>query len=329
MTQSLSSGWSLWLAVLLVAGGSALVAISAHWIVESGAAVARILKVPEAFVGLTILAAGTSAPEFAVTIMAAFQGYGSIAVSNVVGSNIFNLGLILGGVAILAPMATNRVIVWRDGSVLFGATALLVLVSGFDLHLGLLDGIILLAVLAAYLGNLLVRAHRSSWMASGTRRRRLSRRKILALLSRHGSVLVGAILLMLLAAHLLIGGATSLAERFGLSEWVIGVTVVAAGTSIPEFATSLAAAVKRPPGLGLGNIIGSDIFNILGVLGLTGVLHSVDVAPAATGSLLALSLMVLLAILFMRTHWTLSRAEGFLLVALGLARWILDFSLPG
>lgn len=139
-------------------------------------------------------------------------------------------------------------------------------------------------------------------------------------------MLVFGLALVGVASHFLIGSATALARTFGVSEWVIGVTVVAAGTSVPELATTLAGVARGHTALSAGNVIGSDIFNVLGVLGVAGVVHPMALEPAARASLLALTAMVVIVFLVMRTGWRVSRAEGFALMALGALRWVLDFA---
>ena len=124
---------------------------------------------------------------------------------------------------------------------------------------------------------------------------------------------------------MLVASASAIAREVGISEWVIGVTIVAAGTSAPEMATSLAGVLKGRYGISAGNLIGSDIFNLLGVLGLAGMLRTMEVDVMARVSLVSLSAMVFLVLVFMRTGWRVSRLEGLILVAIGLARWVLDF----
>jgi len=140
-----------------------------------------------------------------------------------------------------------------------------------------------------------------------------------------GQFLFG-IVLVVVSAELLVEAASSIAHSLGVSEWVIGITIVAAGTSLPEFTTSLVAVVRGQHDLSLGNIIGSDIFNVLGVLGLTALLRPVPIGPEASGSILALAGMVCITLIFMRTGWRISRIEGSALIACGILRWMLDFS---
>ena len=316
----------LWASILLVVAASGLVAVSAHWTVESAMRVARDLGISGSLVGLTVVAAGTSAPEFSVTLMAAFEGRGSISIGNVVGSNIFNLGFILGSVALIKPLQTDPLIVWRDGSVLAVATIALFAFVGMDLSLDRGEGLVLFAALILYLWYLVPSRRRflegSPPLVGEQTSRGDSLRPVAIDLVR----LAGSLLMIVVAAQMLIYGGMSLATSLGLSDWVIGVTIIAAGTSLPEFATSLAAVVKGRYGISLGNIIGSDIFNVLGVLGLTGMIRTVEVEPAATASLAGLCVMVLITLLFMRTGWRLSRREGLLLIALASVRWILDLA---
>jgi cation:H+ antiporter len=139
-------------------------------------------------------------------------------------------------------------------------------------------------------------------------------------------MLLAGFLLVTGGSRVLVESATAVARAFGISEWVIGVTIVAAGTSAPEFATTLVGVMKRRFDISAGNLIGSDLFNLLGVLGLAGCLRPVVVDPMARYSILALALMVIMVMVFMRTGWRISRLEGVLLVAIALARWVFDFS---
>ncbi len=132
-----------------------------------------------------------------------------------------------------------------------------------------------------------------------------------------------------MASHFLIGSATALARNFGLSEWAIAVTVVAAGTSVPELATTIAGVARGHMAISAGNVIGSDIFNVLGVLGVAGILHPMSLDPAARASLLALTAMVVVVMVMMRSGWRVSRLEGVTLVMLAALRWVLDLATHG
>lgn len=312
----------LWANFLLIAVSALLLALAAKIVVDSAVHLAKRLGVSELVVGLTVVAAGTSAPEFGVTLVAAFQGQNEISVGNVVGSNIFNLGFILGGAALLGAIPTGREMVWRDASVLVGSSLLLLALVGSDLSLDHRDGWVFLALLVAYLWTIWL--HRRD-KAHPPPPRELTAEDVSIPLRVVGRLLLG-LATVAMASHLLISSATMVARGLGVSEWVIAVTIVAAGTSLPELATTLAGVIRNHHAVGFGNIIGSDIFNLLGVLGLAGVLERMELQPAATGSLLALAAMTVLTMVLMRSGWRLSRWEGLVLVVFGALRWILDIT---
>ncbi|MEM8857557.1 MAG: sodium:calcium antiporter [Chloroflexota bacterium] len=286
------------------------------WIVNSAARIARKMGMSELVIGLTIVAIGTSAPEFAVTIMAALEGKSDISVGNVVGSNIFNLGFILGGVALVSALPTTRKLVMRDGGMLIGATVLLLILLA-DLQLAAWEGAILVLALVSYVGYLL-------YIKDGGD----SAEEIPTDEFRWWDVvlLVGGTALIITSGHYLVDAASAIARNFGLTEWVIGVTIVAAGTSAPELATSLIGVLRGRHGISIGNLIGSDLFNLLGVLGLAALINPMVVAQSAYGSLWLLTGLVIGVVFLMRTGWKLSRWEGGLLVGINLVRWIVDFT---
>lgn len=319
-------GLPLWVNALIVLAAVLLIARSAHWIVESSTRIAKRIGVSELVMGLTVVAAGTSAPEFAVTLLAAFEGRGDISIGNIVGSNIFNLGFILGGAAMVRAIPTTRTLVWRDGSVLLLTTLLLLGLIGIDLRLDRLEGALLFALLFTYLGYLFATRKAMPRAEEELEKRRASLWAPAGIL-RDLSLLLMGLALIVGSAHLLIHAASAAATGLGLSEWVIGVTIVAAGTSVPEFATSMVGVLKRRYGLSAGTVIGSDIYNLLGVLGLAGMLHPMQVDAMARTSLVALSAMVLIVFLFMWSGWRLSRKEGLVLFLIALTRWIMDFAI--
>lgn len=313
----------IWANSLIVLATFFAIAIGAKYLVDSAAGLAQRAGISELVVGLTVVAFGTSAPEFGVTLVAAFEGQSSISVGNIVGSNIFNLGFILGSAALIRAVPTGALLVWRDSLVLVGSTVVLYLLVGLDLRLSAVDGVILVTLLGAYL----------AWVWKD---RKVDAASVLPEGGdipspgpspwREGLFLVLGLVLVGVASHFLIGSATALARSFGVSEWAIAVTVVAAGTSVPELATTLAGVARGHMGISAGNVIGSDIFNVLGVLGLAGILHPMALEPAARASLLALSGMVIVVFFMMRTGWRVSRAEGAALVCLAALRWFLDFA---
>ena len=318
--------WANWLvaaiSIVLIGGG-------AQQVVDTAARIARRLRISELIVGLTLVAAATSLPELGVTLVAAFQEHPDISVGNVVGSNIFNLGFILGTIAIIRPIPTTRMLIRRDGSALILATLLLLALVASDFTLGRIDGAILLVGMAVYLGVVLA-IGRLQWLEPGlavaVRGDRMNSGDALKAMRALAGLSFG-IALLAIGSHLLVNSAIPIARSFGVSHWVIGVTVVAAGTSVPEFATSLVGVLRGRYDISVGNVIGSDLFNLLGVLGVAGDVYPQVVGHGARASLLALTAMVILVVVFARTGWRLSRWEGLALVLFGLARWALDFGM--
>lgn len=318
----------IWLNGCIILTSVVVIGLGAHGVVEWSAKIAKRLGISEIIIGLTVVSFGTSAPEFAVTLVAAFKHQGDISVGNIVGSNIFNLGFILGGCAVVRAIPIDRTMWWRDGAVISGSTLLLLLLIGTDLWLGRFDGGFLFLMLLVYLGYL----YRSRHVVPGSEEelaRLMSDKKGQGPVWGHGMLLVLGLACIVGASHVLVDSATAVAESVGISKWIIGVTIVAAGTSTPEFATSLMGVLRGRYGISAGNVIGSDIFNLLGVLGLAGLMRPVGVDPMARISLVALSAMVFLVLFFMRTGWRLSRLEGFALIAVAGLRWTFDFMTHG
>lgn len=316
-------GIPLWANGLIALATIALLGLGAHCVVESAVRIAKRLAVSELIIGLTVVALGTSAPELAVTLIAAFEGHGDISVGNIVGSNIFNLGFILGGCALVRAIPVERTMLRRDGAVLGGTSLLLIGLIGWDLRLDRYDGVVLFVLLGVYLGYLFkLRRAGADDSPEGHEQEGQSDVSLL----RDSALLIVGLVCIVGGSHILVESATVIARGFGVSEWVIGVTIVAAGTSAPEMATSLSGVIKGRYSLSAGNLVGSDIFNMLGVLGLAGMLRPVEIDVMARISLAALCGMVLVVLFFMRTGWHVSRFEGLALVAIAVLRWGFDFS---
>ena len=313
----------MWVHSLIIIAAIAAIGKGAHWVIDSATHIADRLGISHLIIGLTVVAFGTSAPEFAVTLIAAFKGSGNISVGNVVGSNIFNLGFILGGCALFRAIPIRRTLLFRDGTILAGTTLLIFVLIGLDLHLDRIDGALLFVLLGCYLGFLFKCRKASPESLEETSDGETDDTNRATPID--GLLLFLGLLFIIGGSHFLVDSATVLARGFGVTEWVIGVTIVAAGTSIPEFATSLTGAIKGRYDLSVGSIIGSDIFNLLGVLGVAGMVRTLEVDAMARVSLGALSAMVFLVLIFMRSGWRISRLEGALLVAAALLRWGLDF----
>ena len=308
---------SILIHVVSIAVSTGLLWKGSHWLVDSAVRIARKLHMSDLAIGLTIVAMGTSAPEFAVTMNAAIKGLPDISVSNVVGSNIFNLGFILGGCAVVRSIITTPVLVWRDGLFLLSMSCVLTWFLN-DLTLTPQEALTLFAALVLYISCLFCKKAPAQEKDHGENAT-----------WRDIPLIVLGIIAVAAGGHILVWSAVSLARVFGISEWVIGVTIVAAGTSAPEFATSLVAALKGRYSISAGNLIGSDLYNLMGVLGLAGMVRPLTIDAAGLQSLHILVAMVLLVVVFMRTGFRISRTEGFLLVGLNLIRWALDFSVQG
>ncbi|MFO7728591.1 MAG: calcium/sodium antiporter [Desulfonatronovibrio sp.] len=288
----------------------------AVWIVDSAAAIARKFRLSELTIGLTIVALGTSLPEFVVTATAAFRGMGDIALSNVIGSNIFNLGIILGLIALIRPITSNRTLIYRDGFFLLGLTVFILLMM-LNLNLDRVTGLILIFVFISYNFLIFFRGARVSIDLSAPEEKKARPVDFLKLSAGFAMIALGG--------HFMVGSAENIAQIMGISQWVIGLTIVAAGTSLPELITCLVAVLKGKNEMLLGNLIGSDIFNFAGVLGLTCLLNPIAVSATAIPSMLTLLGMVVLVLIFMRTGFRVGRMEGLTLIAISLTRWVLDF----
>ena len=292
----------------------------AEWLVDSAAEIAHTLHVSDLVIGLTVVAFGTSAPEFAVTISAAFSGQSEISIGNVIGSNIFNLGFILGGTALIRPISTSPKLFNRDGLYLLISTSII-----FFMFFGLdgwtpsdayskTEGGFLFLMLIGYILYLFLKKepveethpHSATWLS-------------------YIYFIVGLISIVA-GGHLMVTHASNVARYLGVSDWIIAVTIVAAGTSAPELATSITAALKGRHGIALGNLIGSDLFNLLGVLGLAGIINPTMIEQEIYFSVFNLIMMVGLVLLMIRTNWRISRIEGGILVAINLIRWYFDFA---
>ncbi|MDQ2053529.1 calcium/sodium antiporter [Halobellus sp. H-GB7] len=301
---------------VLVAVAVVGLAVSAGQFVAGAGGVARRLGLSGLLVGLTVVAFGTSAPEFAVTLDAALTEKSNISVGNVVGSNIFNLGFILGGVALIRALPVSTALVRRDGLSLIGATGI-ALVFLSDLRLSQLEGVLLVILLGGYLA-VLVRTG-SEQLKQSTASDASGSWWLDPLRAVAG--LAGIVV----SAHVLVSSAAALARFAGVSEWVIGVTIVAAGTSAPEFATSVAAARRGQAGLSAGNLVGSSIFNLLGVLGLAAIVRPLSVVGTAVDTTLWLFGLTVVATAFFWSNEVLSRLEGGALVVISAANWVIDF----
>ena len=281
----------------------------AVWVVESASRIAKKFGLSQLVIGLTVVAIGTSAPEFAVSISAALAGKLSISVGNVVGSNIFNLGIILGLVAIMSSVKTNKTLVSRDGTLLIIAGILLVIFF-YDLELSIFEGILLVLTLSIYMFVLL---RSKSPIEEEIPEGEFTWKDI--------PMIIIGITLIIAGAHFLVESSSEIARSFGISEWMIGITIVAAGTSIPEFATSVVAITKGKHGISIGNLIGSDLFNLLGVLGVASIIRPLAISQSDYYSIIILSIYLIFLLAMMRFRWQIGKVEGTILILIAIFRW--------
>ena len=277
----------------------------ADFLTEGAAALARRVNVPEIVIGLTIVAAGTSAPELFVSLVSALKGTPDLAVGNVVGSNTMNCMLIVGCAAMVAPMTISRSTVKKDIPFAVGASVVLMLLAlnGF---LGRFDGIVLLAGFVSFMVYSLRQA--KNGQDAGATEEKQQNPWMSALFIVLG--LVG----LVIGSNLFVDHASSLALALGISEGVVGLTVVAGGTSLPELATSVVAARKGQSAIAIGNVIGSNVFNILLILGLTATIRPLQIEGITTIDMAVMLISVTLVWLFSFTRYTVERWEGAALV---------------
>ncbi len=294
---------------LLLIVGFILLIKGADFFVDGASSLAGILKVPSVVIGLTIVSLGTSAPEAAVSITAGLSGSNDISLGNVIGSNIFNLLMVVGVCALCFGVKSPKDILKRDMWVNIAASVLLILII-FDKKISRIEGVILLALMVVYL-VVVVRSAIKNRLEEPPA-------KIMSIPRSLIYIVIG-IVAIIIGGDLVVDNASLIAESWGMSETLVGLTIVAFGTSLPELVTSLTAAKKGDSGIALGNAIGSCIFNILFILGIASV-----ITPIVATSVLIIDSIILLAVsvmmaLFSVTKGYTSRIEGAMCVGLYIA----------
>ncbi|MBK7674416.1 MAG: calcium/sodium antiporter [Candidatus Accumulibacter sp.] len=305
--------------LLFFLGLAALVA-GAQVLVRGASKLALSLGISPLVVGLTVVAFGTSAPELAVSLRSSFAGQVDIALGNVVGSNIFNVLFILGVSALITPLVVAPQLIRQEVPIMVGAS-LLLLALALDGRIGRLDGALLFGLLLAYTVFLVRQSRRESRATQEGYGEELGA-KVTSDWDRHCSVqlllIVSGLALLVVGAGWLVDAAVSFARILGLSEMVIGLTIVAIGTSLPEVATSLVATLRGERDIAVGNVIGSNTFNLLGVLGLSGLLAPAGLPVSAAVIVFDLPVMIAVALaclpIFFSGH-LIARWEGALFLA--------------
>lgn len=296
--------------------GLALVVVGADYLVDGSSAIARRMGISEFVIGLTIVGMGTSAPEMVVSLIGAVQGNGDIAVGNVLGSNIFNTLLILGVTALILPMDILRENRGRDIPMNLAGTLILIGLGLWGMGLSRIDGAVLLALFIAYMWYCFRSGKDTVSPASEAVSEEKSPALWLACL-----MVAGGLAALVVGGRWFVNSATALAGRLGISDKFVAITILAGGTSLPELATCIAAAVKKKGQLALGNIIGSNLFNILLILGGSALIHPLsfqDISYIDLGALLV-SALALCSCLVVGRRNQLDRLDGACFVALWLA----------
>ena len=293
-------------AVLILVIGFVLLIKGADFFVEGSSSVAKRLRVPSIIIGLTIVAMGTSLPECAVSVTASLSGNNALAVSNAVGSNIFNLMVVCGACALFAPLAIQKSTLKKEFPFSVLCAILLAGLGFIGMTLGHLDGVILLVIFVAYLVWMVMSALNARKNGESVDEEEY---EILPVWKCIVFIIGGAVAIKF-GGDFVVNGASVIAEGFGLSQNLIGLTVVALGTSLPELVTSIVAARKNEVDMALGNVIGSNIFNILFVLGIAGA-----ISPIAfiTENIIDIALLVIMSLVVWALAWSkqkIDRKEG-------------------
>ena len=296
--------------ILLIVGFVLLIKGS-DFFVDGSSNIASILKIPTLIVGLTIVAFGTSAPEAAVSITSSLSGNNALAVSNVIGSNLFNMMLIIGLCALLRELKIGRDVLNKDLPFLVVITAIL---SGFIIigwSISRVEGIILFLLIIGYVSYLV-------YSAKKTKEAQIVEKPKMGLL-RSIIYIIGGMAGIIIGADFVVDSASYIAMAFGMSETLVGLTIVAIGTSLPELVTSLTALKKEENQLIIGNVIGSNIFNILFVLGASSIISPITINPNMIVDIALMLGVTILFFIFGKTQDKYDKKEGFILVALFIA----------
>ena len=298
--------------LLFLVIGFVMLVKGADWFVEGASKVAEKFGIPQLVIGLTIVAIGTSLPEAAVSTSAALKGSAEITIGNVVGSNIMNILLILGITSVISPLAVQKSTIKYELPMVIGATVLLAALGLFDGTIGRIDGVILLAGMVLYLLYLLRMARKGQAVAEEQEKEQADKSdgmfKLILL------ILIGGVMIVW-GSDITVDAATELARIFGMSERLIGLTIVAFGTSLPELVTSATAAINGKADIAVGNIVGSNLFNILFVVGIAATITPVIYQSAfLVDTIVCVATAVLLWVCVLRKQ-KLERHGGAILLA--------------
>ncbi|HCC88245.1 MAG TPA: sodium:proton exchanger [Prevotella sp.] len=305
----------MWAQVLLLIAGIVVVLKGADWLTNGAVGLATKLGISQIVIGLTIVAIGTSMPEFFVSVVSAIKGTPDLAVGNIIGSNIFNVLLIVGVAAIVSPISIQRTTVRRDIPIAIVASIML-MVMMLDGTVSRMDALVLFVTFIAFIWITL--------RGSKNGLQEVSPKKVMGTAKSIFFILIGLVGLVL-GSNIFVDNASSLAHGWGISDAVIGLTIVAGGTSLPELATSAVAARKGDSGIAIGNVLGSNVFNILMILGLTGLISPMNVQGITCVDMAVMVISMALFWLLSFTKLRIERWEGGALIAcfLGYIAWLM------
>ncbi|MCD6130580.1 MAG: calcium/sodium antiporter [Candidatus Hydrothermae bacterium] len=294
------------LAMISVIGGFILMILGAEGFIRGGSGIAKRFNIPEYVIGATVVAIGTSLPEVISSSYAAWRGFSDISVGNVVGSNFFNMAMILGFIALVVPITVKRNIFQKDVPVFLASVFILFLIS-FDTIISRVEGIILLILFAGYL----------MWIIS---EKEVPEEEFVKLAPKSLWIavlyLIAASLFLYIGSRLAIDGAVILGERLNISRWIIGVIIVAFGTSLPEFTTSIVAAIRGRRDISVGNILGSNITNVLLVIGTASTVRPLSVSKTTIQFDIPVVILTSLVLSFMINDKKITRLSGLVLLSI-------------
>lgn len=310
-----------WLALVI---GLVVLYFGAQALVKGGASLALRLGLTPLVIGLTVMAFGTSSPEMVVSVQAAASGNGAISIGNVVGSNICNIALILGLCALVTPLTATAQVIRREVPIMIGVSvvALLMLMDG---HLARWEGAILLTGLIVYTVLTVKQARAETAATEASKEYAAEIGPKPEGLGKSIAYVVGGLGALIVGSHFFVTGAVTLAESWGMSQVAIGLTIVAVGTSLPELATSLVAALKKESDVAIGNVVGSNIFNVLGILGIAALIQPIDAPGLEWGDLIVMLVIAVALLPLAKSGGRVNRWEGAALLTsyVGYTTWLL------
>ncbi len=314
---------------LLLTGGLLLLIFGSNWLVDGASSLARKFNISDIVIGLTVVAFGTSSPELVVNLIASFNGNTDIAVGNILGSNIFNILAILGITALFLPVAVKNNTVWKEipfsilAILIVGFMANDILIDGYEKNeISRIDGLVLLGFFSIFMAYTFILAKQSGPL--------MEVEKVQMSVPKSGFYVIIGLVGLFFGGRFLVMGAVDIARTLGMTESVIGLTVVAAGTSLPELATSITAALKKNSDIAIGNVVGSNIFNVFFILGTSAVIRPLPFSISSNFDIIAVLVASLLMFLFVfiGKGRKIDRVEGtfFLILYIAYTVYLVRFS---